>query len=160
MPKYPGVAGATVSVPSNLGPIALQLGGAPCYLFGTLKTGSTQLPITDGTVTGESLSALVPIASIPVMLQARDSEGPPAVMVEFIFSGAPGGFSLQIQEADTDADAFYITSATATYTVTAVNATTQAARVDLSPSGGKFIRVLVASLTNNVSLICKITRMA
>ncbi len=85
---------------------------------------------------------------------------PPMVTVELHFSGAPGVFELDIQEADTDADAFYILPSAAAYTVSAVNATTQNARADLSPTGGKFLRVFMKTLTNAVNCWVKITRLA
>ena len=101
MPKYPGVANALVSVPSNQSPIALQKGES-CYVFGVLKTGATQLPVNDGNVVGETLTA--PQASIAVNLQSQVSDTGAAVGIEGFFSGAPGAFNVQIQVSDTDAD--------------------------------------------------------
>src|SRR5713226_4700007 len=122
MPNYPGALLATVPAASNLSPLALDK-GSYAYLFGVLKPGATQLPVEDRNVGGEALSALVPVASIAALLApASEAAPPPMVAVEIAFSGDPGTFNLQIQEADTDADAFYITPATAVYTVTAVTA--------------------------------------
>ncbi len=158
MPSYPGVAGAKTSVSSNLSPLAISQAGDYAYLFGTLSAGATQLPITDATVTGET--PLAGTASIAVALPARDSGAVPLISFEGIFSGAPGSFEVDIQEADTDADAFYITPTAAAYTVTAVNATTQAFRVDLSPTGGKFMRAVLKTRANAVTFILKVTRLA
>src|ERR1035438_2570269 len=158
MPKYPGAPNALVSVPSNQSPIALQKGES-CYVFGVLKTGATQLPVNDGNVVGETLTA--PQASIAVNLQSQVSDTGAAVGIEGFFSGAPGAFNVQVQVAETDADGFYLTSATAAYTITALgNSTAQTFRVDLSPSGGKFMRILLSSLANVVTFACKITRAA
>lgn len=157
MPSYPGSAGATAPVASNASPIALQKGES-CYVFGALAATATQLPINDTNVVSETIAAGT--ASIEVDLQPQASDPPPAVAVEIHFDGAPGAFELDIQEADTPADAFYITPAAAVYTVSAVNAVTQNARVDLSPTGGKFMRVLLKTLTNAVKTRVKITRLA
>jgi hypothetical protein len=156
MPNYPGAANATASAASNLSPISLSKGDSH-YVFGVLAAGATQLPINDGNVAGETPAA--PQASIAVQLQAQDGGPPPMVTVEGRFSGAPGAFNVQIQEADTDADAFYITPSNAAYTVTAVG-TQNTFRVDLSPTGGKFVRVLLSTRGNAVAFTCKITRLA
>lgn len=156
MPNYPGVANATVPVPSNLSPLAIAKGDS-AFLFGVLAAGATQLPVTDLNVAGEQPAA--PQASIAVHLVAQDGGPPPMITVQGQFSGAPGAFNVQIQEADTDADAFYITPTNAAYTVTAVTAN-NVFRVDLSPTGGKFLRILLSSRTNGVTFICKVTRLA
>lgn len=156
MPNYPGAANATASVKSNLSPIGLSKGDSQ-YVFGVLAAGATQLPVNDGNVAGEQPAA--PQASIAVQLQPQDGGPPPMITVEGAFSGAPGAFNVQIQEADTDADAFYITPANASYTITAVSSQ-NTFRVDLSPTGGKFVRVLLSSRGNAVNFTCKITRLA
>lgn len=156
MPNYPGAGAATVPVASNASPIALSKGDSQ-YLFGILAAGATQLPVNESNVAGESPAP--PQASIAVHLMPQDSGPPPMVTIEGRFSGAPGAFNVQIQEADTDADAFYITPSNAAYTVTAVTAT-NIFRVDLSPTGGKFLRVLLSARANAVSFTCKATRLA
>jgi hypothetical protein len=158
MPAYPGAGGATAPVASNLSPIALQKGES-CYVFGKLAAGATQLPVNEGNVAGETLVSGA--ISIAVCLQPGfEGQPAPMVTVEGIFSAAPGSFEVDIQEADTEADAFYILPSAAAYTVTAVNAATQAFRVDLSPTGGKFLRVYLKTLTNAVKFTCKVTRLA
>ena len=158
MPPYPGAVGATVPIRSNASPIALQKGES-CYVFGVLAAGATQLPVNEGNVATEE--GVVGTASIAVNLQAgSEGQPPPMACVELHFDGAPGAFEVDIQEADTDADAFYITPTNATYQITAVNAVTQNARADLSPTGGKFMRAFVKSLTNDVDYWLKFTRLA
>jgi hypothetical protein len=158
MSLYPGTPNAIVPVASNVSPIALQKGES-AYVFGKLKAGATQLPINEGNVAVEAIIAGQ--SSIAVNLQPGfEGMPPPMVCVELHFDGAPGAFELDIQEADTDADAFYITPTNATYQITAVNAVTQNARADLSPTGGKFMRVFMKSLTNAVNCWVKITRLA
>lgn len=157
MPNYPGTANSFVPTASNLSPIALQKGES-VYVFGILAAGATQLPVNDLNVTGESPAP--PQASIAVNLQAGDeAQPPPMVCIEGRFSGAPGAFNVQIQEADTDADGYYVTPSNTAYTVTAVGAN-QNFRVDLSPTGGKFMRILLSSRTNAVAFTCKVTRLA
>jgi hypothetical protein len=157
MPNYPGASLATAPVASNFSPIALVNPGDAHYVFGVLAAGATQLPVQPGNVAGESPAA--PQASVAVMLPASEQGAPPMVSLEIRFSGAPGAFNIQIQEADTDADAFYVTPSNGAYTITAVSAN-NIARVDLSPTGGKFLRVLLSSRTNAVSLTAKFTRLA
>lgn len=157
MPNYPGAPGATAPVASNASPIVLQKGES-AYVFGALAATATQLPINDNNVASETIAAGT--ASIAVNLQPEDANLTPMVTVEVHFDAAPGAFELDIQEADTDADAFYITPAAAVYAVAAVNAVTQNARVDLSPTGGKFMRVLLKTLTNAVKIRVKLTRLA
>lgn len=158
MPNYPGAAASKVSVASNISPLALSTPGDSAYLFGTLSTGATQLPITDSTVTGES--PVAGTASIAITLPSRDGGAVPMISFEGFFSGAPGVFEIDIQESDTDADGLYILPTAAAYKVTAVDATTQAFRVDLNPTGGKFMRVKLVSRANAVSLVLKVTRLA
>jgi hypothetical protein len=157
MPNYPGAAGSKTQVNSNLSPILLQKGES-VYVFGVLAAGATQLPVNETNVAGETPA--IGTASIAVCLSPSEANSPPMVCVEGVFSGAPGTFEVDIQEADTDADAFYILPSAAAYKVTAVVAASNAFRVDLSPTGGKFMRTLLVSRANNVSFICKITRLA
>ena len=158
MPLYPGVAGATVPVKSNLSPVSLTKGES-VYVFGKLAATATQLPVNETNLAQETI--LAGQASIAVCLDALEpGSPPPMICVEVLFSGAPGTFELDVQEADTDADAFYILPTNAAYKINAVNATTQAARSDLSPTGGKFMRVLMLTLTNAVNGQVKLTRLA
>lgn len=157
MPNYPGVTGALVPAAADIaGVIALQRGEF-VYVFGKLATGATQLPVDDHNVASETITA--PQASIAVNLQPQQGDPAPMVCVEGIFSGAPGAFEVDIQEADTPADGLFILPSGSTYKVTAVNAVSQAFRVDLSPTGGKFLRIYLATLTNAVNFRCKITRL-
>ena len=161
MPSYTGVLGSFVPAPSNASPLALQKGES-AYLFGTLATTATQLPVNDQNVALEAAPAGVTGASIAVNLQAgSEGQPPPMVTVEIRFSAAPGaGEIIAIQEADTDADGFYITPSASAYTVTVFDAVKFTARVDLSPTGGKFLRVLRTKGANAVTCTVKVTRLA
>lgn len=154
MPPYPGAAGSFVSAKSNVGPIALQKGESH-YVVGTLAASATQLPVNDGNVTFENFAG----ASEAVNLESQAGDAPPSVSVEILFNGAPGaGESIAIQEAETDADGFYITPSNTTYTINAFNAN-NAARADLSPTGGKFMRINRTRGANAVGCTVKITRL-
>jgi hypothetical protein len=99
-------------------------------------------------------------ASISVNIQSQQ-EGPAAgVAIELDFDGVPGaGESIAIQEADTDADDFYITPTTTAYTISTFNANNNA-RSDLIPTGGKFLRVVRTKGANNAGIIVRVTRLA
>ena len=150
---------AYVAPPSNVSPIALQKGES-VYVVGTLAAGATQLPLSDNNVADEAAPAGASIPSIAVNLQPG-FEGMPAPMVcvEIAFPSAPGASEqIEIQEADTDIDLAYITPSAAAYTVTTF--TNNRARVDLSPTGGKFMRVKRTKGANAVGCRVKITRLA
>ncbi len=98
-----------------------------------------------------------PQASQQVCLaNAPNATSLPGVAVEISFSAAPGAFNVQVQEADTDIDAAYITIPT-TGTITAVSAT-NFARVEFPTLKAKFLRILLSSRTNAVNLTAKVTR--
>lgn len=163
MPSYPGALLATAPIFSNISPIALQK-GEYCYVWGVLSSTATQLPVDDHNVVSETPAGLgvngIVWSSIAVCLQSQQGDTPPMVCVELHFDAAPGAFEVDIQEADTDADAFYILPGGTAYTINVVNATTQNARVDLSPTGGKFMRLFLKTLANAVKVRAKITRLA
>lgn len=72
---------------------------------------------------------------------------------EIAFSGAPGAFEVDVQHADTDADANYVN----VNSVTAVNAN-NACRIELPSCWSKFSRLYVKTLTNAVTVTAKCTR--
>jgi hypothetical protein len=151
MPLYPGVAG-TNTIPAQT-PASLRA-GEQIYLVGTAPSGQVPPP-NDSNVVGESF--VTGNASVAfTMLGPSSASYAPSVSIQIQFSGAPGIFEIDIQEADTDADNFYIlpTGSTA-YKITSVNATTFTAFADLIPTGGRFMRIKVVSLANAVTLICK-----
>lgn len=156
-PVYPGAPGSFKIATYNNSPIALQKGEHQ-YVWGLPDSTETQLPIRDNHLALETI--LAGQASIAVNLQAQAGDPPPMVCVEIRFSAAPGVFEIDIQEADTDADGFFITPSNSAYTVNAVNAVTFVVRVDLSPTGGKFLRLYMKALANAVNVSAKITRLA
>jgi hypothetical protein len=158
MPLYPGALGATAPVTSNISPIALQKGES-CYVWGTLAAGATQLPVNDTNVAVEEVAAGT--ASIAVNLQAGfEGMPPPMVCIEVHFDSTPGVAEIDVQEADTDADAFYITPVAAAYTLVPTTVSPFNNRIDLSPTGGKFMRLFMKTLPNDADVWAKITRLA
>jgi hypothetical protein len=160
MPPYPGAPGASAPAASNASPIALADPGDYCYVLGQLASTATQLPVNDTNVANEAAPVGSTESSIAVALLSRDSAAPPAVSVEVFYPSAPGsGESIAIQEADTDADAFYITPTNSAYTISSFSSA-NTARSDLSPTGGKYMRVLRTKGANAVACRVKITRLA
>jgi hypothetical protein len=158
MPNYPFASGSSTLSPVAPNPVttATPLGrGESVYLFGVLSAAASQLPPSPGNVTGEQPAP--PQASVAINVGDYQEQGPaPGVSFEFQFSAAPGAWTAVIQEADTDNDVSYITPATATYTI---SSSAQFLRVDLIPTGGRFMRVILQTRTNAVALVCKATRL-
>jgi len=158
LPSYPFPAGSTTQSASAPNPVtgACPLArGESVYLFGTAPPGA-QLPATTSNVVGETPA--VPQASIAINVGDFQEGGPaPGVSFEGFFSGAPGVFEVDFQEADTDFDTAYILPSNAAYKVTAVVGNNF--RVDLIPTGGRFMRAVLVSRANAVSLILKATRL-
>lgn len=134
--------------------------GDSIYVFGTGPAGVSQSYIADSDVVSEAASAGATQRSLAVCLApVAGIAGPPMMTVEIRFPSAPGANEkIEIQEADTDADGLYITPSNAAYTVTIF--TNNIARVDLSPTGGKFLSILRTKGANAVGAIVKVTRLA
>jgi hypothetical protein len=165
MPPFPGLAGSAVPQQAlcSLAP------GDSAYVFGVAPAGQgSSNAIDDTNVLGEEPVAILPAASASVAIIALPKGPPPMITVDIAFvdlvggvqvPSAPGVFEIDVQEADVNCDADFITpTVTTTYFITAVIAATQRARADFSPIGGNFVRLLIKSLTNDVEVIAKITR--
>ncbi len=81
------------------------------------------------------------------------SSGKVRAAVEIVWSGAPGAISVQFQTADTDIDAAYVQEGAAITTVNAGNVS----RAEFPDVVAKFARILIATLTNNVTATAKIS---
>ena len=77
----------------------------------------------------------------------RDPHRPSCFSVSAEFSGAPGTFAIDIQVADKDEDKYYVTHAS----ISAVNSS-NVGRKELVDVVGKFVRLVVTSLANAVTL--------
>ena len=164
MPQYPNaLLGTTPPGPAGIfgnvvGQFATILNpGGWAYVFGLPLT--TPPSIGPSNILAEKVVAGE--ASLAVCLGlGQPGNPPPMVSVEVHFAANPGVFEIDVQEADTDADAFYLTPSAAAYTFSAVNGVTFNGRVDLPSTGGKFMRLFMKTITNNVNCWAKITRLA
>lgn len=131
--------------------------------YGTPVAGSVPTSLKAGDSAyfwnAESPEPSVPVASLEVCIPVQEGGPAPAVSIELVFGGAPGAFSFQLQEADTDTANDFITPSAAAYTITSVNSN-NVARSDLIPTAGRFLRGYLSSLANNVTVTAKITRIA
>lgn len=91
-------------------------------------------------------------ASQQLALQKPYMAGLVYIGVELLFSATPGTFELDIQEADTDTDAAYVTIGS----ISAVSAG-QYARGDYQVTG-RFCRAFLKTLTNVVNTTVRITQ--
>ena len=94
-----------------------------------------------------------PFKSAQVALAPAFSSGKVRAAVEIVWSGAPGAISVQLQTADTDIDAAYVQEGAAITTVNAGNVS----RAEYPDAVAKFARILIATLTNNVTATAKIS---
>lgn len=96
----------------------------------------------------------LPVASVAFQLsRIKSASYPFGVSYELRFSGAPGAFQLDIQDADTDVEENYVTI----YTQSSVNSN-NAARIELPNLWTKFVRGRLVTLTNAVAITLKVTR--
>jgi hypothetical protein len=97
----------------------------------------------------------VPTSGAAQMSQAvclrRNPNLPNCVSVEVIFAANPGTFGVDLQAADTDQDSFYVTKATLN---SGLNGTF-AGRIEATNLVAKFLRLRMATLTNNVKVTAK-----
>ncbi len=94
-----------------------------------------------------------PFKSAQVALAPAFSSGKVRAAVEIVWSAAPGAISVQFQTADTDIDAAYIQEGAA---ITIVNAG-NVSRAEFPDVVAKFARILISTLTNNVTATAKIS---
>ena len=163
MPPYPGNQGGA----SSPQPPAGAENGLPIYLIGLPSATMTQFPpMQDSDVKGETSAAIATwpsLASIALALPgSRDLGAPlPNVGVEFLFSVDPGVCDIEVQEADTDGDKFYITPAPSAFKFTTATKSTDGVtfvgRIDLGTIGSRFLRIKVVSVTNACSIKAKVT---
>jgi len=94
-----------------------------------------------------------PFKSAQVALAPAFSSGKVRAAVEIVWSAAPGTISLQFQTADTDIDAAYSQEGALISNVNTGNVT----RAEFPDVVAKFARILIATLTNNVTATAKIS---
>ena len=151
------VAIASVTINATTGVGTITYAATTANLAKTADVGYALVPqseIAEAVIVGEpSICFALPIGPF--------TAPPPSLTFEGSFSGAPGTFELDIQEADTDVDANYITPSNAAYTINAV-VTGNVWRVDLSPAAGKFCRLKVVAFANfaTINVVAKVRRSA
>jgi len=79
---------------------------------------------------------------------------PWGISLEIFFSGAPGAFEVDLQDADIDKDAHYVTVDQIT---TGLNAS-YVTRIELPSFYAKYVRVRLVTLTNAVNTSVLLTR--
>jgi len=96
-------------------------------------------------------------ASIQVALAATDAGAGTSggLSLEVSFGGAPGVFEVDVQESDTDADAFYQQVASGSLIAVSANNT---GRIDMPTFNGRFARALLKSRANSVTITAKFSR--
>lgn len=95
------------------------------------------------------------------IIPRRSSVAAPAISFEVAFTADPGtqAGAIVFQEADSDVDGDYITPSAAAYTLPTA-AGTLVYRVDLIPTGGRFMRPKWAARANAVGIVIKATALA
>jgi hypothetical protein len=135
MPNYPGAANSTAQNTNPPLPVALYPG--------------------DTTLVFNAEQPVAPQSSVAVALSQSPHEGVvPSVSVEGFFSGAPGVFEIDLQSADVDADAFYVSYANVINAVGGNNTF----RGEFPNVKAKFVRARLVARANAVNLTLRITR--
>ena len=93
-----------------------------------------------------------PFKSAQVALAPAFSSGKVRVAVEIVWSAASGAINVQLQTADTDIDAAYIQEG-----ALITNNTGNVTRAEFPDVVAKFARILISTLTNNVTATAKIS---
>ncbi len=94
-------------------------------------------------------------ASQQVALVIKSSRAGSPFSVDGIFSGAPGAFEIDVQVAAKDLDANYQTCSNCN--ITTVDATNQTFHLDAVQVNAKFVRLLLRSRANTVSITATVT---
>lgn len=99
----------------------------------------------------------VPAGTASMAVQLKRIEGmayPFGASFELVFGGAPGVFEVDIQTADTDQDANYVTINILNSGLNSANV----GRLELPLFWAKYVRAKVITLTNAVSVSVMVTR--
>ena len=119
----------------------------PQYGSATPITHSTGRPST--VWNAETLTLPAQAKSLAISMK-RQPNWPNCVSVELQFSASPGAFAIDVETADTDADAFYVMKAS----VSALGAG-NTARLEMTNIVAKFMRLKMNSRTNLVAVTAK-----
>ncbi len=94
-------------------------------------------------------------ASVEVALAVSPTGGARPFAIDGIFSGAPGVFEIDVQAAATDLDSNYQTVQNGA--ITSVDATNNTFHFDAPTVTAKFVRLLMRSRANSVTITARIT---
>jgi hypothetical protein len=95
-------------------------------------------------------------ASQQVQLMSGKGDGATPFSVDGKFSGAPGAFEVDVQVTASDADTNYQTCSNCN--ITTVDATNNTFHLDFVGSAVRYVRLLLRSRTNSVSITATISR--
>lgn len=116
----------------------------PLYGSATPITHSTGRPST--VWSAETLTLPANSRSLAIFLK-RQPNMPNCLSVEIQFGGSPGAFSIDLETADTDAEAFYVMKST----ISALGAG-NVARLEVANIVAKFARLKMNTRTNAVAV--------
>jgi len=94
-------------------------------------------------------------ASQQLALVGTNTKAGTPFSVDFKFSGAPGAFEVDVQVAASDSDTNYQTCSNCN--ITTVDSTNNTAHLDAVLTNAKFVRLLMRSRTNSVSITATVT---
>ncbi len=95
-------------------------------------------------------------ASQQVVLQPGRGDGVTPFSVDAKFSGAPGAFEVDVQVASVDTDTNYQTCSNCN--ITTVDATNNTFTLQVPGNMSQYVRLLMRSRANAVSITCRIKR--
>lgn len=147
MPLYPGIADSTIQV-TDVGGVA-----------GGTTAGFPPKCIFPGDKSDNLFNAEQPVlgqVSDRVALGSVYENHPGTLSVEGFFSGAPGAYELDLQTADTDADALYGVEGTGITTILDVNASSF--RGEFINVTARFARLFLKARANAVNITARIIR--
>ena len=101
--------------------------------------------------------AVVPQASIAAAVADVDAHNNEGLAIEVFFTGAPGAFEVDLQEADSFADVAFQIASGGNAKLTAVSAN-NTGRIDATNVVAKFVRANLASRANGVGIVAKLSR--
>jgi hypothetical protein len=136
----PLLLGAKVPVYNTLTPMYAPSGGVP------VRVWSAETPTPGNGTTA---------ASQQIMLQVQPTKAGTPFSVDGQFSGAPGSFEVDVQVAAIDSDTNYQTCSNCN--ITTVDSTNNTFHLDASGVTAKYVRLLMRSRGNSVSITATVT---
>jgi hypothetical protein len=120
-------------------------------LYGS-ATPITQTPGKPSEVWSNETLTLPAQSKSQAIYLKRQANMPNCISIEVQFGGSPGAFQIDVEAADTDAEAFYIKVGTGLSTLGSGNV----ARLEIPSIVAKFVRLKMTTRTNAVAVTAKI----